>query len=167
MTSRWRREIDDRCVWRHTEPDSAVGQDTCTVPKGQRSKTRLEWGHSSPIIDIIKPRYCHDRVLSVKPCSKVAIWDVRPRPRKTRRLTTTEFAQRDDTSSLAEKFFYVHMKLLLHFAWVVDDAKCIVVMHVCVSLSVCLSVCLCVSAAACPHYCTDPDVTWRSGRHAP
>ena len=32
--------------------------------------------------------------------------------------------------------------------------------------SVCLSVCLCVSlsAAACSHYCTDPDVTWGSGR---
>ena len=28
--------------------------------------------------------------------------------------------------------------------------------------SVC--VCVCVSAAACPHYCTDPDVTWGSGR---
>ena len=25
----------------------------------------------------------------------------------------------------------------------------------------CLSVCL--SAAACPHYCTDPDVTWGNG----
>jgi len=25
-------------------------------------------------------------------------------------------------------------------------------------LCVCVSVCL--SAAACPHYCTDPDVTW-------
>ena len=23
---------------------------------------------------------------------------------------------------------------------------------------------LCLSAAACPHYCTDPDVTWGSGR---
>ena len=32
-------------------------------------------------------------------------------------------------------------------------------------LSVCLSVCL--SAAACPHYCTDPDVTWGSGRGCP
>jgi len=31
--------------------------------------------------------------------------------------------------------------------------------------SVCLSVCL--SAAACPHYCTDPDVTWGSGRGCP
>jgi len=31
--------------------------------------------------------------------------------------------------------------------------------------SVCLSVCL--SAAACPHYCTDPDVTWGSGRRCP
>jgi len=29
-------------------------------------------------------------------------------------------------------------------------------------LCVCLSVCL--SAAARPHYCTDPDVTWESGR---
>jgi len=29
----------------------------------------------------------------------------------------------------------------------------------------CLSVCL--SAAACPHYCTDPDVTWGSGRGCP
>ena len=32
-------------------------------------------------------------------------------------------------------------------------------------LCVCLSVCL--SAAACPHYCTDEDVTWRSGRECP
>jgi len=37
----------------------------------------------------------------------------------------------------------------------VDDAKCIVVTHVCVSV--------CLSAAACPHYCTDLDVTWGSG----
>jgi len=28
-------------------------------------------------------------------------------------------------------------------------------------LCVCLSVCL--SAVACPHYCTDPDVTWGVG----
>jgi len=27
---------------------------------------------------------------------------------------------------------------------------------------ICVSVCL--SAAACPHYCTDPDATWGSGR---
>ena len=32
-------------------------------------------------------------------------------------------------------------------------------------LCVCLSVC--VSAAACPQYCMDPDVTWRSGRGCP
>jgi len=39
----------------------------------------------------------------------------------------------------------------------------------CVYLSVCLSVCLSVrlSTAACPHYCTDPDVTWGSGRGCP
>ena len=27
--------------------------------------------------------------------------------------------------------------------------------------------CVCLSAAACLHYCTDPDVTWRSGRGCP
>ena len=37
-----------------------------------------------------------------------------------------------------------------------DDAKCTVVTRVCVSV--------CLSAAACLHYCTDPDVTWWSGR---
>ena len=38
--------------------------------------------------------------------------------------------------------------------------------RVCLSvLSVCLSVYL--SAAACSHYCTDPDVTWSSGRGCP
>jgi len=31
----------------------------------------------------------------------------------------------------------------------------------------CLSVCLCLSADACPHHCTDPDVTWESGRECP
>jgi len=45
------------------------------------------------------------------------------------------------------------------------DAKCIVVTRVCVCVSVCLSVCL--SAATCLHYCTDPDVTWGSGRSCP
>jgi len=37
--------------------------------------------------------------------------------------------------------------------------------HLCVCLSVCLFVC--VSTAACPHYCTDPDVTWETGRACP
>jgi len=32
---------------------------------------------------------------------------------------------------------------------------------------VCVCVCVCLSAAACPHYCTDPDVTWESGRGCP
>ena len=27
--------------------------------------------------------------------------------------------------------------------------------------------CVCLSAAACPHYCTDPDVTWESGTGCP
>jgi len=27
--------------------------------------------------------------------------------------------------------------------------------------------CVCLSLAACPHYCTDPDVTWGNGRECP
>jgi len=37
--------------------------------------------------------------------------------------------------------------------------------RLCVCVSVCLSVCL--FAAVCPHYCTDPDVTWGCGRGCP
>ena len=48
-----------------------------------------------------------------------------------------------------------------------DDAKCIVVTRVCV----CVCVCVCVSVCPRPHahiiHCTDPDVTWRSGRGCP
>jgi len=46
-----------------------------------------------------------------------------------------------------------------------EMSKCIVVTRVCVSVCVCL--CVCLSAAACLHYCTDPDVTWGSGRGCP
>ena len=46
----------------------------------------------------------------------------------------------------------------LHFAWGVDDSKCIVVTRVCVS---------CLSAAVRPHYCTDPGVTWGRGKGCP
>jgi len=53
----------------------------------------------------------------------------------------------------------------LHCAWVVDDAKCILVTRIC--LSVCLPVCLCLSAAARPQCCTGPDVTCGNGRGAP
>jgi len=47
----------------------------------------------------------------------------------------------------------------LHFAWVVDHAKCIVITRVCL--------CVCLSTAACPHYRTDPDVTWGNVRGCP
>jgi len=33
-----------------------------------------------------------------------------------------------------------------------------------VSVCVCVCLCVCLSAAICPHYCTDPDVTWGHGR---
>jgi len=49
-----------------------------------------------------------------------------------------------------------HSSFLLHFAWFVDDAKCILVMHVCVSV--------CLWLAAFSHYCTDTDVTRGNGR---
>jgi len=42
----------------------------------------------------------------------------------------------------------------------VAEAKCILVMAVCVSG---IYLCVCLSLAACPHYCTDPDVTWKNG----
>jgi len=40
---------------------------------------------------------------------------------------------------------------------------------VCLSVCVCLCVCLCIclSIATCPHYCTDPDVSWGNGRRCP
>jgi len=38
--------------------------------------------------------------------------------------------------------------------------------RLCVCLSVCVSVCLFVRCRM-PHYCTDPDVTWGSGRGCP
>jgi len=34
-------------------------------------------------------------------------------------------------------------------------------------LSVCACVCVCLSLTTFPHYCTDPDVTWRNGRGCP
>jgi len=30
----------------------------------------------------------------------------------------------------------------------------------------CVCLCVCLSLAAFPHYCTDPDITWRNGRDA-
>jgi len=41
--------------------------------------------------------------------------------------------------------------------------------HACLCVCRCVSVCVsvCLSAATCPHYCTDPDVTWGSGRGFP
>jgi len=50
---------------------------------------------------------------------------------------------------------------LLHFAWVVDDAKCLLVTCVCMCLSDCMSL------ASFPHYCMYPDVTWGNGRECP
>jgi len=48
--------------------------------------------------------------------------------------------------------------MLLHFAWPRE---------MCCGPRVCLCVCVCLSAAACLQYCTDPDVTWGSGRGCP
>jgi len=44
----------------------------------------------------------------------------------------------EDTEQLAVNITSTHNEQkLLHFAWVIDDAKCIVVTRVCVCLSVC------------------------------
>ena len=37
----------------------------------------------------------------------------------------------------------------------------------CAHARLCVCLCVCLSAAACLHYCTDPDVTWGSGRGCP
>jgi len=58
-----------------------------------------------------------------------------------------------------QKLISSYLIMSLHFAWDVDGAKCIVVTHVCVSVW--------MSAAACPHYCTDPDVTLGNGMGCP
>jgi len=39
------------------------------------------------------------------------------------------------------------------------EAKCILVMHVCV--------CVCLSLAAFPQYCTGPDISWGNDRGCP
>jgi len=49
--------------------------------------------------------------------------------------------------------------ILLHLAWVVDDAKYI--------LDTRVSLCVCLSLAAFPHYSTDPGVTLGNGRRCP
>jgi len=48
---------------------------------------------------------------------------------------------------------------IVTFCVIVDDAKCIVVTRVCVSVW--------LSAAVHPQYCMDPDVTWGRGRGCP
>ena len=62
---------------------------------------------------------------------------------------------------MAESSNIVHSRVdcWLHFTWVVDDAKWILVMRVCL--------CVCLFLTACPHYCTDLDVTWGNGRGCP
>ena len=40
-------------------------------------------------------------------------------------------------------------------------------LSVCLYVSVCMCLRVCLSAAACLHYCTDPYVTWGSGRGCP
>ena len=34
-------------------------------------------------------------------------------------------------------------------------------------MHICVCVCVCLSTATCLHYCTDPDVTWGSGKGCP
>ena len=70
-------------------------------------------------------------------------------------------------SLLPHSILMMYVITLLHFAEVVDNAKCLVVTRVCVCVCVCVCLSVCLSAAACPYYYTDPDVTWGSGRGCP
>ena len=47
------------------------------------------------------------------------------------------------------------------------EAECILVTRVCVSVCVCVCLSVCMSVAVFPHYCMDPDVTWRNGSGCP
>ena len=73
--------------------------------------------------------------------------------------TSTVFIVHLTVTVMSSIVMYVFITYFLHFAWVVDDAKCIVVTRVCVSV--------CLSAAVRPQYCTDPDVTWGVVEAAP
>ena len=55
--------------------------------------------------------------------------------------------------------FWHFSGLLLYFTRGVAEAKCILVVAICVSV--------CLSLATLPHYCMDPDVTRRNGRGCP
>ena len=85
--------------------------------------------------------------------------------RLTWRLTTWRYNTRPPpcnyliNTSLSAIQWTLAFDTSLHFASVVDDAKCILVMQVCL--------CVCLSLAAFPHYCTDPDVTWGNGSRCP
>ena len=48
---------------------------------------------------------------------------------------------------------------LLHFTWGIAEAKCILIMAICV--------CACLSLTAFPHNCTDPDATQGNVRGCP
>ena len=52
------------------------------------------------------------------------------------------------------------VSVVITFSRVVDDAKHILVTCICV----CVCLCVSLSVSTCPHYCPDPDVTWRNGR---
>jgi len=82
-------------------------------------------------------------------CCKSARWQNAP-------PSSHKYSYCTNTDELLKSF-----NCSLHFAWVIDDAKYIVVTRVCVCVSVCVSV------AVRPHYCMDPDVTWGRGRGCP
>jgi len=67
-----------------------------------------------------------------------------------------------DNATLNINVYNNNRLLVLHFAWGIAVANCI--LATAVYVSVCLSVCL--SLAAFSHYCTDPDATWGNGRGA-
>ena len=78
------------------------------------------------------------------------------------------------TSYYIVRLFVLLVKFLSFRSW-----SCIMVLDLLIFITFCVSrrrrkmycghvrLCVCLSAAVCPHYCTDPDVTWGHGRGCP
>jgi len=87
-----------------------------------------------------------------------ATWQPCPEAESLHIISLTYMAKKIGQSTADHQHGWIFAEVVT-FSWVVDDAKCIVVTRVHVSV--------CLSAAVHPHYCTDPDVTWGHGRGCP
>jgi len=135
--------------WRHHDRMTATLQDDNVIVI--MTTWRASWRHDFVTRDVIAWRHSWWQT-SLVTSYRVTYWrwrlgaatlrlgslidDSTPRALTTWTWFITE-------TSCNDVQFNVANNILLHFAWVVDDAKFIVVTRVCV--------CVCLSAAACPH----------------